>query len=71
MAEECIGEGSWEGSIAKAPAGDGGFGYDPIFIPRDEGRTGAELSPDEKNAVSHRAHALRQLVGHARAAKIV
>jgi len=69
--EECIGEGSWEGGIATAPAGGGGFGYDPIFLPKDGSGTAAQLSPEEKNAVSHRAHALRQLVEHARAAKLL
>jgi len=69
--DECIGEGSWEGSIATAPAGDGGFGYDPIFVPKAQSRTAAQLSRDDKNAVSHRAHALRQLVEHARAAGII
>ena len=63
---ECVGEGSWEGSIATEPRGDGGFGYDPVFTPDGEQRTGAELAPEEKNAVSHRGHALRQLVEHAR-----
>jgi XTP/dITP diphosphohydrolase len=66
-AEEIVGDGSWEGLIAAEPRGEGGFGYDPVFIPNGETRTAAEMSPDEKNAVSHRAHALRQLVEHARA----
>jgi XTP/dITP diphosphohydrolase len=70
-AQEYVGEGSWEGAIAGAPRGDGGFGYDPLFIPNGEQRTAAELSADEKNAVSHRAHALRQLVEHARSAKLI
>jgi XTP/dITP diphosphohydrolase len=69
--EECVGEGSWEGSIAAAPRGDGGFGYDPVFVPNGEQRTAAELPPQEKDAVSHRGHALRQLVEHARAANII
>jgi XTP/dITP diphosphohydrolase len=57
-----IGEGSWQGRIARAPRGAGGFGYDPAFIPDGETRTAAELSADEKNKVSHRAQALRALV---------
>jgi len=63
---EIIGEGSWEGRIATAPLGSGGFGYDPVFVPEGESRTAAEMGAEEKNAVSHRAHALRQLVEHAR-----
>jgi XTP/dITP diphosphohydrolase len=57
-----IAQGSWEGSIAAAPRGHGGFGYDPIFLPRDAaGRTAAELRREEKDAVSHRAQALAEL----------
>jgi XTP/dITP diphosphohydrolase len=56
------GEGTWEGRIALEPRGRGGFGYDPAFIPAGEQRTAAELSPEEKNRVSHRAQALRALV---------
>jgi XTP/dITP diphosphohydrolase len=57
-----IAHGTWEGRIAHAPRGQGGFGYDPLFIPAGEQRTAAELSSAEKNAVSHRAQALRALV---------
>ena len=53
--------GSFEGSIALKPAGAGGFGYDPIFIPRGYERSVAELSADEKDALSHRAVAWRRL----------
>ncbi|MGH8227802.1 MAG: RdgB/HAM1 family non-canonical purine NTP pyrophosphatase [Steroidobacteraceae bacterium] len=53
-----LGAGCWEGSIALAPRGSGGFGYDPIFLPLDGNRTAAELEPPEKRAVSHRTHAL-------------
>jgi XTP/dITP diphosphohydrolase len=56
------GAGTWEGRIAFAPRGSGGFGYDPAFIPAGEQRTAAELSPAEKNRVSHRAQALARLV---------
>jgi len=52
-------EGACEGTIAREPKGDGGFGYDPIFYLPDLGRTMAELSPDEKNRISHRGKALR------------
>jgi len=56
-------EGVVEGSIGDAPRGDGGFGYDPIFVVDGfGGRTMAELSRDEKNRVSHRARAMRALV---------
>lgn len=54
-------EGVCEGRIAWAAAGTGGFGYDPIFYLPELGRTMAELSPDEKHAVSHRGQALRKL----------
>jgi XTP/dITP diphosphohydrolase len=56
------GIGSWEGCIALTPRGSGGFGYDPAFIPAGERRTAAELSPEDKNRVSHRGQALRALV---------
>lgn len=56
------GRGTWEGRIALTPRGSGGFGYDPAFVPEGERRTAAELSPEEKNGVSHRAQALGQLV---------
>jgi len=51
--------GACEGRIASAARGSGGFGYDPIFLPAGESRTMAELSIDEKNAISHRGKALR------------
>lgn len=50
-----------EGGIAEAPRGDGGFGYDPVFLPLGMDRTMAELTLEEKNAVSHRGKALRRL----------
>ena len=56
------GSGTWEGRIALAPRGSGGFGYDPVFIPEGERRTAAELSSEDKNRLSHRAQALRALV---------
>jgi XTP/dITP diphosphohydrolase len=62
-----IAQGSWEGSIAEVPRGAGGFGYDPIFVPAGDERTAAQLAPAEKNAVSHRALALRALVAQLRA----
>ncbi|WP_027711003.1 XTP/dITP diphosphatase [Dickeya chrysanthemi] len=54
--------GRWQGVIARAPAGEGGFGYDPIFFVPQLGKTAAELSREEKNAHSHRGQALRQLL---------
>lgn len=54
-------EGSVEGEIAEAPAGGAGFGYDPIFLLPDVGRTLAEVTDDDKRAVSHRGAAFRAL----------
>jgi len=57
-----VGEGRWEGRIALAARGTGGFGYDPLFEPLDAPGTAAELTPAEKNLRSHRGAALRALV---------
>lgn len=54
--------GSWSGEIAHAPAGTGGFGYDPVFFVPLAGKTAAELSRDEKSVISHRGQALTQLL---------
>ncbi|MFY4774679.1 XTP/dITP diphosphatase [Metabacillus sp. RGM 3146] len=54
-------EGSVEGYIAEKPEGTGGFGYDPIFYVKDKSATMAQLTPDEKNKISHRAMALKKL----------
>ena len=55
--------GVLEGTITRSARGEGGFGYDPVFEPLGAaGRTLAEMSPEEKNAVSHRARALHALV---------
>lgn len=59
---EVVAEGVFEGSIADTPRGEGGFGYDPVFIPAGEERTAAELTPAEKDAISHRAAALQDLL---------
>jgi XTP/dITP diphosphohydrolase len=56
--------GTVEGRVRDAPAGDGGFGYDPIFFYPPLGRTLAELGEDEKASVSHRGQAFRQLRDH-------
>jgi XTP/dITP diphosphohydrolase len=57
-----IAQGSWEGRIVLDPAGTGGFGYDPYFIPAGLDCTAAQLSPVLKNALSHRGAALRELI---------
>ncbi len=54
-------EGECAGRIAEAPAGEGGFGYDPIFVARGHDRTMAELPPEEKNRISHRGRAAAKL----------
>lgn len=56
--------GTCSGMIAHVPTGSGGFGYDPLFLLPDLGITFAELSPDQKNARSHRAVALRAIAPH-------
>lgn len=61
---ETLAEGVVRGTIATEPRGDGGFGYDPVFIPDEgDGRTFAQMQPAEKHAISHRGRALRALVG--------
>jgi len=55
-------QGTWEGTILTAPRGDAGFGYDPLFYVAEEGCSSAELSPERKNALSHRGQALRCLL---------
>ena len=63
--------GRCEGRLAVEPRGDGGFGYDPAFIPDDypDDRTMAELEPAEKDAISHRGRAARELVAQLVAAE--
>lgn len=56
--------GTWRGTLLRAPRGENGFGYDPIFRPDGDERSSAEMSPAEKDAVSHRGQALRALVPH-------
>ena len=55
---EHVVEGHCPGRILESPAGAGGFGYDPLFVPDGRDRTFAELPPEEKNAISHRGRAL-------------
>jgi XTP/dITP diphosphohydrolase len=59
---ETVVRGVWPGSIVREPRGDGGFGYDPVFLPAGSSRTAAELSPSEKDAESHRGRALALLL---------
>ena len=59
--EERTFEGRVEGSISTEPHGDGGFGYDPVFVAEETGRCFAEMTADEKNAISHRGRAMRRL----------
>ncbi len=54
--------GEMRGRLVRAPRGTHGFGYDPIFVPDGESRTSAELTSEEKDAISHRGNALRALV---------
>jgi XTP/dITP diphosphohydrolase len=60
-------QASWEGRIVLTPRGNGGFGYDPIFELAELRKTAAELSSDEKNKISHRGQAMRELVTQLRA----
>jgi XTP/dITP diphosphohydrolase len=55
-------QGVWEGYITTAPRGTGGFGYDPVFLPAGGTCTAAELDPGEKNRLSHRGQAFRELL---------
>ncbi|MGC9239665.1 MAG: RdgB/HAM1 family non-canonical purine NTP pyrophosphatase [Acidithiobacillus sp.] len=61
--EPLVAQGLWSGSIADEPLGTGGFGYDPIFIPHGDLLTAAQMGPEIKGKRSHRAMALRSLVG--------
>lgn len=58
---EWTAEGVMEGVLTDAPRGAGGFGYDPIFVPNGDTRTTAQMSPQEKDAISHRGEAFRAL----------
>ena len=60
--EEHVAEATVEGTLITEPRGSGGFGYDPIFVPVGDVRTMAELSPEEKDAISHRGKAFRALI---------
>jgi XTP/dITP diphosphohydrolase len=58
---ELVRHGELRGTLTTSPRGHGGFGYDPVLQLDGDGRTLAELEPDEKNAISHRSQALRAL----------
>lgn len=62
--EEVVETGEMPGTLLAAPRGSGGFGYDPILQPDGEDRSAAELSAEEKNAISHRGQAFRALAPH-------
>lgn len=59
---EVVEYGQLEGTLLREPRGAGGFGYDPVLQPSGLDRSCAELSPEEKNAISHRGHAFRALL---------
>lgn len=59
---EAVVRGEWRGVVAREPLGENGFGYDPVFVPEGDGRSAAELSPQEKDASSHRGRALTLLI---------
>jgi XTP/dITP diphosphohydrolase len=65
--QEVVVRGEWRGTITREPRGENGFGYDPVFRPEGHEVTSAELAPEEKDALSHRGRALRQLLPHLRA----
>ncbi|MGT2681773.1 nucleoside-triphosphate diphosphatase [Streptococcus porci] len=60
--ESLVVEADWPGYIAVQPQGENGFGYDPLFLVGESGRTAAQLSPEEKNTMSHRGLAVRKLM---------
>jgi XTP/dITP diphosphohydrolase len=59
--DDVVTEARWAGRVLEAERGSGGFGYDPIFEPEGQGRSAAELTAAEKNALSHRGQAFRRL----------
>lgn len=66
-AREVVGEGVARGTLVLPPRGDGGFGWDPVFLPEGESRTYGELSGDEKDRIGHRGVAWRELAAKLRA----
>jgi XTP/dITP diphosphohydrolase len=67
--EPVVAHGTWEGRIAAEPLGSAGFGYDPIFLPAGMHSTAAQLPPEQKNQLSHRAQALTALVAELKASR--
>lgn len=65
-ADPVVAEGCWEGRIGEACRGEGGFGYDPVFIVPETGLSAAELSPEDKNRLSHRGQAASLLASRLR-----
>jgi len=63
---QVVEHGEWRGRLTREARGHGGFGYDPIFVPEAGRRTSAELTPAEKDALSHRGRAMRALLPHIR-----
>ncbi len=63
---EQVVEGRLDGVLTAKPLGENGFGYDPIFVPEGDLRTAAQLTPAEKDAISHRGRAFRAMVPHLR-----
>ena len=61
---EYLFEGRVDGRIVESESGDGGFGYDPLFMPDGFDRTFAQMTTEQKNAVSHRARAVRKLADY-------
>jgi XTP/dITP diphosphohydrolase len=59
---ETVTRGEWRGRLIRAPRGTNGFGYDPIFVPDGHRSTSAELTPEEKDSLSHRGRAFRSLL---------
>jgi XTP/dITP diphosphohydrolase len=60
--EPLVADARWQGEILQSPRGSGGFGYDPLFLVPERGCTAAELPAEEKNRISHRGRAMRELV---------
>jgi XTP/dITP diphosphohydrolase len=60
--EPLVADARWQGEILQSPRGSGGFGYDPLFLVPERGCTAADLPAEEKNRISHRGRAMRELV---------
>lgn len=67
--EDLFFEGSCEGHITEEESGDGGFGYDPVFMPEGYDKTFAELSPETKNSISHRGRAMQNFLEYLKEGK--